>query len=113
MTGVQTCALPILGLIINEIILNALKHGFSMEGGNATADGPRIKVSLQEETQKGMFCLCISNNGAPFPEDVNLHNSGTLGLRLVSTMIEQIGGSIELEKQPHPEFTIYFSPSED
>ncbi len=101
------------GLIINEIILNALKHGFSMEGGDATADGPRIKVSLKEGTQKGMFCLCISNNGAPFPEDVNLHNSGTLGLRLVSTMIEQIGGSIELEKQPHPEFTIYFSPSED
>jgi PAS domain S-box-containing protein len=102
-----------LGLIMNEIVLNALKHGFSGTETDKQEQSPKIKVELTENTKKEMYHLYITNNGAPFPENIDLQNPGTLGLRLVSAMSEQIGGFVELVKQPHPEFNLYFPISGD
>ena len=94
-------AIPI-GLILNEIASNALKHGFknNIQG--------HLQVSLDRDTRKGRFTLSVSNNGEPFPEEITLHNAETLGLRLISSLVEQIEGTIELQRTPSPTFIIRF-----
>ena len=47
-----------------------------------------------------------------FPRDVSLDNPGTLGLRLISGLIRQLGGSLKLLRGPPPVFTVRFPAAE-
>lgn len=98
-------AVPI-GLIVNELATNAVKHGFS------GTDTPRFTIKLSNDEANKLHMLSISNNGPPFPEDVVPENHENLGLRLVSALAEQLGGSFELKRTPYPVFIINF-PEED
>jgi PAS domain S-box-containing protein len=97
--GTRT-AIPI-GLIVNEIATNAIKHGF-------TEEETRFTVDLQEDTSKNQYILTLSNTGRPFHKDVNVDNPATVGLQLISALVEQIDGTFELQKEPYPVFTIRF-----
>jgi PAS domain S-box-containing protein len=95
-----------LGLSINEIVSNSLKHAFTV---NQTGE---IYVSLKE-ISKDNFCLSISDNGKGIPEDVDYKNTSSLGLQLVNTLIEQLEGNIELDNKKGTKFIITFiAPSE-
>ncbi|MCF7938556.1 MAG: hypothetical protein K9L68_08155 [Spirochaetales bacterium] len=94
-------AIP-LGLIINEVATNAIKYGFD------TGAEPVFSVTLKENTDQELYILTLSNNGRPFPEDIDLNNPNTLGLQLISVLTSQIKGNLELERAPHPVFTIRF-----
>jgi len=91
-----------LGLIINEIATNALIHGFSPE------DEARFTIDLTEDELGTGYILLLTNTGNPFPEEIDLENPETLGLRLISALTEQINGTVELTKRPYPQFTIRF-----
>ncbi len=94
-------AIP-LGLIINEIATNAVKHGF-------TASGEWIfTAALEDGDERDDYKLILSNNGNPFPETIRLENPDTLGLMLIQALVDQIKGSLELQKTPHPVFTVRF-----
>lgn len=92
-----------LALILNELATNAMKHGFADE---AT---PRFHVSLRRAESPETFLLTVSNSGKPFPEDVDIDRTNSLGMRLVRSLAAQIGGSLELQRRPHPVFRIRFS----
>ena len=47
-----------------------------------------------------------ANTGAAFPEELDLEHAGTLGLQMIVGLTQQLGGTIELRKRPHPVFTI-------
>jgi PAS domain S-box-containing protein len=91
-----------LGLIINEVATNAIKHGFTSDVQ------PEFTVSMEDDTQNGQYVLTLSNSGNPFPEDIDLDHPTTLGLRLISALVGQLKGTIELVRKPSPEFTIRF-----
>ncbi len=91
-----------LGLIINEVGTNAIKHGFS------PAEEARFTLTLKKEPRDSLHILTVSNNGKPFPEEISLDNPPSLGLRLIATLIEDLNGSIELKKKPQTVFTIRF-----
>jgi two-component sensor histidine kinase len=91
-----------LGLIINEIATNALIHGFTPE------DEARFTIDLTEDELGTGYILLLTNTGNPFPEEIDLENPETLGLRLISALTEQINGTVELTKRPYPQFTIRF-----
>jgi PAS domain S-box-containing protein len=98
-----------LGLIINELATNAVKYGFT--------DGtePVFSVSCVEAAPEGdnlCYALRISNSGRPFPDEIDLDNPATLGLRLITALCEQLGGTIELERRPQPVFTLRFCARE-
>ncbi len=93
-------AVPV-GLIVNELATNAIKHGF-------TAEEPRFTVGLEEDKAEGRYVLTVSNTGNPFPETVTLDNPETLGLRLISALVEQLEGTIDLQRNPRPVFTVRF-----
>jgi hypothetical protein len=58
--------------------------------------------------QRNNYTLTAYNNGWPFPGRIDMTNPEMLGLRLISALVEQIEGTIELQRGPHPVFTTRF-----
>ena len=94
-------AVPV-GLIINEIATNAIKYGFTDD------KDPEFAVDLKKNPADDQCVLTVSNSGKPFPEEIELDNPKTLGLRLVSALVQQLQGTIELQRAPNPVFTVRF-----
>jgi PAS domain S-box-containing protein len=99
--GVNT-AIPC-GLMINELVSNALKHAFP--------DGKKgeIRIELIRSVNEKTFTLIVSDNGIGFPEDLDFRNTKTLGLQLVITLVDQLDGIIELDRRRGTEFKITFA----
>ena len=89
------------GLIVNELITNAFKHGFKKDI-NGT-----ITVKMDKKG-KAEIELIVANDGVPFPDNVDFRNTQTLGLQLVTSLVQQIDGTIQLEKANGTKFTISF-----
>jgi two-component sensor histidine kinase len=93
-------AIP-LGIIINELISNSLKHAFS---DDATGE---ININMYVEGDNN-YKLIVSDNGKGISDDIDFKESESLGLQLVNTLVEQIDGTIELDKSQGTEFIITF-----
>ena len=91
-----------LGLIINEIATNAIKHGYSGQTDSV------FKISLKKIDNENLYKLCLSNNGRSFPDSVSLNSSDSMGLRLIQELVSSLDGETELIKQPYPEFIFTF-----
>ena len=50
----------------------------------------------------------VGDNGAGFPDDIDFRETESLGLQLVTTLVDQIGGTIELERTGGAKFIITF-----
>ena len=96
-----------LGLIINEITTNAIKHGFSDK------EEPVFSIKMEKNKENNQYELILANTGNPFPDEIDIENTNTLGLRLVDALIVQIDGTLELQKKPYPIFTIRFPIQEE
>jgi two-component sensor histidine kinase len=79
------------GLILNELISNAFKHGFPNGAGG------EIKVTLCRDS-KGICTLRVEDSGVGVPPGVDWSTSKTLGLRLVRSLAQQIRGEFSFEK---------------
>jgi two-component sensor histidine kinase len=91
-----------LGLILNELATNAVKHGFN------TLSRPRFSLRLSSDPASRIYSLNMSNSGNTFPGNLEDHHTGSAGLQLVRTLVNQIQSSISLEKDPETAFTICF-----
>jgi PAS domain S-box-containing protein len=80
-------AMP-LGLIVNELVINAFKYAFPM--GRAGV----IKIELTESGNTAK--LCVTDNGVGFAPD-KLVNGSRLGLRLVEILSEQLDGKMTIK----------------
>ncbi len=90
------------GLIINELVSNALKHAFPA-GRNG-----EISIELSRHNQHG-YTLCVRDNGVGIKADMDLDNAPTLGLQLVNTLVQQMDGTVELERNGGTAFNIRFT----
>jgi two-component sensor histidine kinase len=89
------------GLIINELVSNSLKHAFPKErSGEITIE--MIKTSANQTT------LTVRDNGIGLPEHVDFRNSPSLGLDLVNSLVQQLSGSVELDRRDGTAFKITF-----
>lgn len=79
-------AIPV-GLIINEMITNSIKHAFPNDKGT-------IWVTLKQVGKNTE--LTIKDNGKGFLEDFSVENSSSLGMELISTLTEQIDSELEV-----------------
>lgn len=94
-------AIP-LGLVINELVSNSLKHAFS---GDQKGE---IKIVLCKIFEKE-FELTIADNGKGMPKDLDFRNTESLGLQLVTDLAElQLEGEISLIRTRGTEFRIRF-----
>jgi PAS domain S-box-containing protein len=89
------------GLIINELVTNALKHAFP-KGGEG-----EITIQLHK-IESNRIALTVSDNGIGFPEQTDFRKSSSLGLTLINSLVEQLRGEIELDRSKGTTFTIRF-----
>lgn len=89
------------GLIINELISNALKYAFP--GGR----GGVLNVVLKSGTD-GRHTLVVSDDGVGIPEDIDISNTESFGLQIVQSAVKQMDGTIELDLSGGTEFRITF-----
>jgi two-component sensor histidine kinase len=111
-----------LGIIINELVSNSLKHAFSgRDEGEIRIKLCREKTkefvySMEENTDKDFqstsFILTVSDDGIGIPESLNLENPDSLGIQLVTTLVDQLDGGLELKRNNVTEFTIRFTVAE-
>lgn len=92
-------AIP-LGLILNELVTNSLKHAFP--------DGKSGKISVKFHPDGSKFNLTVSDNGAGIPENLDDEKSDSLGLRLVNSLCEQIGADLNINNKNGTTFEIKF-----
>ena len=79
-----------LGLIFNELINNAFKHGFS-----ESCEGS-ILINLTKNEHEAT--LSVADNGKGLPEDFNIEESASLGMTLIKTLSHQLQGKIEVNE---------------
>jgi PAS domain S-box-containing protein len=89
------------GLIINELVSNSLKYAFP-DGGQGV-----IRIELRQNGD-GSYTLMIGDDGRGFPEAVDFRNTQSLGLQLVTTLVEQLNGTIRREELKGVSFVIDF-----
>ncbi|MEG4812326.1 PAS domain S-box protein [Microcoleus sp. F8-D3] len=93
------------GLIINELVTNALKYAFTGQ--------IKGKINIDLNLENNRLCvLTVSDSGIGFPQDLDYQKSQTLGLRLVGSLVKQIRGKIELLETAGTTFKITFSKPE-
>jgi two-component system CheB/CheR fusion protein len=100
------------GLIINELVSNALKHGFpDNTKGTLWIHLKSIScVDVESHKEKSeQFTLIIGNNGIHLQDPENLYKAKSLGFQLVNILVKQIQGQIEVTQNQGTEFKIKFS----
>jgi len=90
------------GLIINELVSNSLKYAFP--------DGRTGEVRIElREHQGGMARLVVADNGIGLRSDLDWANTRSLGLRLVRTLAQQLGGELEVNSQTGTKVQLTFA----
>jgi len=90
------------GMIINELVSNALKHAFP-EASKGT-----LRIATEWESDD-MLRLIVGDNGKGIPPSIDHTNAPSLGLRLVRMLSEQLKGTVELSREAGTTFTVRFS----
>lgn len=93
-----------LGIIINELVSNSLKHAFPDRNYG------KIRINLRrEENSNTNFVLTVSDNGIGIPESLNIEDLDSLGLQLVVSLVDQLDGELGLKRDKGTEFTMRFT----
>ncbi|MBT4263722.1 MAG: PAS domain-containing protein [Deltaproteobacteria bacterium] len=91
-----------LGLIVNELVSNSLKHAFT--------DGHKGEIHINlKRVNEDHIHLCFSDDGIGLPVSLDWRNLDSLGLKLVLNLAEnQLDGSIKMEVKNGTQFDIIF-----
>jgi PAS domain S-box-containing protein len=93
------------GLILNELITNANKHAFPNQ------DTGNIVITLTEEDN--LVRLTVVDNGVGIPDDADLENPKSLGLKLIRTLSKQLSGKSSFsDNNPGTKFSLEFDLEE-
>lgn len=95
-------AIP-LGLILNEIISNSLKHAFH------ETSKPEIGIMLTKDSDH--FTLVIHDNGSGLPDTYEKCGEKSLGLHLINTLVSQIHGKLLVDNTDGLKYTIQWENS--
>ena len=95
-------------------------HGVNGEGegtygreegtcGSRDDDEPVIGIELLVLEESSRFTLVVHDNGVGLPEDIDIHTAETLGMQLISMLVQQLKGTIEIDRKNGTEFRIGFT----
>lgn len=94
-------AIP-LGLIINELVTNSVKHAFA---GGVTV--PEIRINFERQADK-QLCLRVGDNGRGLPAGFTIAGSDSLGLSLINNLARQLGADLQFQNDSGLECCISF-----
>ena len=101
------------GLIINELVTNSLKYAFPLNNYSKTSSDKINEIYIYMHPYKeDKFILVISDNGVGLPESTDFNNSKTLGLLLVNSLVDQLDGTIEIDRTEGTKFKLILNKIE-
>jgi two-component sensor histidine kinase/CHASE2 domain-containing sensor protein len=89
------------GLIVNELVTNCFKYAF---GDGRSGE---IHIGLRR-SEPSRLQLVVSDNGIGFPKSLDFRNTESLGMQIVTTLTEQLEGTITLRNGVGTTFEIQF-----
>ncbi len=92
------------GLIVNELVTNALKYAFADTGNGVLFIGLGMGKGAELE-------IVVRDNGVGLPSEFDYRQATLLGLRLVHTLVQQLRGTMEIIGGGGAEFKICFTPT--
>lgn len=90
------------GLIVNELVSNALKHGF------AEGRGGRIAVAVRPLAPDTIE-LSVDNDGHGLPQGFDPNRTDTLGMQLVRLLTRQLDGTLDIQSAGPTRFSLRFA----
>ncbi len=99
-----------IGLIVTELITNAIEHGYPWESRTGKPREGRITIQFSKTNEE--YRLSVQHDGIPFPRDLDFRKTDSLGLKLVCILTEQLEGTVDLQNEQTTEFIITF-PARD
>jgi PAS domain S-box-containing protein len=97
------------GLILNELVSNALKYGFPENtGGTLWIELRCLHQGIPYE-ERNTFELIVRNDGLKLPEIPDFSTAKSLGFQLVNILVQQLRGQIEVNQSQNTEFKLRFS----
>jgi len=89
-----------LGIIINEILTNMMKHAFTGKSSGV--------ITVSAKLTDSNVTIVVADNGIGIPESVDFKNSAGFGMQLIGMLTEQMGGSIKIERFEGTKFILEF-----
>jgi two-component sensor histidine kinase len=93
-------------LVINELVMNSIKHGFP------TGKGGEIAIELKM-LDADKVSLSVADNGVGLPKDFKIDTPVTLGMQIINALIGQLHGTLEVDKSKGTKFIIDFPQKSD
>jgi len=90
------------GLIVNELVSNALKYAFPRTKGG------ELLITFSQ-VARDKFALSVTDNGIGLPADLDVRNPKSLGLQLVNMLVAQLRGTLDVVSDGGTTFMITFS----
>jgi PAS domain S-box-containing protein len=99
------------GLILNELVTNALQHAFATSTEAAHKETPLVRVALR--ASKDRCELVVSDNGVGLPPDVDFNRPDSLGLHLIQLLTNQLKGTLSVREDIGTAISIDFPLTDD
>jgi two-component sensor histidine kinase len=97
-----------LGMIINELFSNSLKHAFFGRAKGEIQIKLRRKGNKKDRCKSTSFTLDVSDNGIGIPENFEIESLNSLGFQLVASLVDQLDGEFVLKRDNGMKFTMRF-----
>ncbi len=94
------------GLVLNELILNAIKYAFPVKPATPSAEMNRLSVDFFEEGET--YVLKTADNGVGLPDGFDPNGTDTLGMKIINTLVKQLSGTISIATRNGTEVTVRF-----
>jgi len=89
------------GLILNELISNAMKHAFP--------EGKEGEINVRMQLEGNQVVITVKDNGIGFSESIDFTKIKSLGLNMVSILVKQMNGKIDMQLDGGTIWTITFT----
>jgi len=94
-------------LIINELITNIYKHAFPQQ------DHGNVNILLKEDQNSHEVKILISDNGIGLPENFSIHQTDSLGLKLIEVLSMQLEADLQYQSNNGASFELTFRKSDN
>jgi PAS domain S-box-containing protein len=92
------------GLILNELVTNSLKHAFP--------DGRSGEIMIElHPLAEHTFQIIVKDTGVGIPKDLDLSHTTSMGLQIVTSLLNQVEGSMEVQREGGTTVKIVFKES--
>ncbi|MFI5148528.1 MAG: sensor histidine kinase [Bacteroidia bacterium] len=92
------------GLILNELVTNSFKHAFPVKNN--------AEIGITVKRIGKQVHIFVSDNGIGMPEKVDPLKAESLGLILIQSLADQVGGEYEFKNTCGTHFSLIFTPKE-